>query len=339
MTYTPQTWPIGAALLNFTGTTAEGRDRTAAGPQAWTQTLREVRHAGFDHVDLTDSWVRAGDLDAAGRKQLLAAARSYGLGFSDLAVTRKSVITPDEEQAQRNIAYTKRTIDAAADLEAPMVCLGLHDPLTPAQKDATWFWLAQGAEDEETPMNREKAAHRFRELGEYAAERGVSLSLEMYEGTFLGTADSSVELVTAVDLPNVGLCPDIGNIVRLHREVEDWREMLQKMLPHTNYWQLKNYFRDYDPATGAYASAPAPLALGFINYREAIGMALEAGFEGPLCVEHYGGDGLTVSAMNRDYIREILSVKLPEQQDDGVGLANRGAGNTPDADEMTDMSA
>ena len=277
MTYTPQTWPIGAALLNFTGTTAEGRDRTAAGPQAWTQTLREVRHAGFDHVDLTDSWVRAGDLDAAGRKQLLAAARSYGLGFSDLAVTRKSVITPDEEQAQRNIAYTKRTIDAAADLEAPMVCLGLHDPLTPAQKDATWFWLAQGAEDEETPMNREKAAHRFRELGEYAAERGVSLSLEMYEGTFLGTADSSVELVTAVDLPNVGLCPDIGNIVRLHREVEDWREMLQKMLPHTNYWQLKNYFRDYDPATGAYASAPAPLALGFINYREAIGMALEIG--------------------------------------------------------------
>ncbi|MET4060859.1 sugar phosphate isomerase/epimerase [Arthrobacter sp. UYP6] len=110
-------------------------------------------------------------------------------------------------------------------------------------------------------MNREKAAHRFRELGEYAAERGVSLSLEMYEGTFLGTADSSVELVTAADLPNVGLCPDIGNIVRLHREVEDWREMLQKMLPHTNYWQLKNYFRDYDPATGAYASAPAPWLL------------------------------------------------------------------------------
>jgi sugar phosphate isomerase/epimerase len=312
MPHTPETWPIGAALLNFTGTTTDGRDRTTAGPEAWKQTLREVRLAGFDHVDLTDSWVRPADLDTDGRRRLLETARSYDLAFSDIAVTRKSVITPDEDRARENMAYTKRTIDAAADLEVPMVCLGLHDPFTEPQKQATWFWLAEGAEDEETPENREKAAARFRELGEYAAERGVSVSLEMYEGTFLGTADSSVQLVTAVDLPNVGLCPDIGNIVRLHREVEDWREMLTKMLPHTNYWQLKNYFRDHDPATGSYASAPAPLALGFINYREAIGMALEAGFDGPMCVEHYGGDGLTVTAMNRDYIRGILAAKLPE---------------------------
>ncbi|WP_104167305.1 sugar phosphate isomerase/epimerase [Arthrobacter sp. SX1312] len=312
MTPTPETWPIGAALLNFTGTTADGRDRTAAGPEAWRQTLREVRAAGFDHVDLTDSWVRPGDLDTEGRRQLLKTARAYDLAFSDIAVTRKSVITPDEDQAQQNIAYVKRTIDAAADLEVPMVCLGLHDPFTEAQKAATWFWLAPGVEDEDTQDNRDKAAARFRELGEYGAARGVSISLEMYEGTFLGTADSSVQLVTAVDLPTVGLCPDIGNIVRLHREVEDWREMLTKMLPYTNYWQLKNYFRDYDPATGAYASAPAPLALGFINYREAIGMALEAGFDGPMCVEHYGGDGLSVTAMNRDYIRDILKAKLPE---------------------------
>ena len=312
MPHTPETWPIGAALLNFTGTTADGRDRTTAGPEAWKQTLREVRLAGFDHVDLTDSWVRPADLDTDGRRRLLETARSYDLAFSDIAVTRKSVITPDEDRARENMAYTKRTIDAAADLEVPMVCLGLHDPFTEPQKQATWFWLAEGAEDEETPENRDKAAARFRELGEYAAERGVSVSLEMYEGTFLGTADSSVQLVTAVDLPNVGLCPDIGNIVRLHREVEDWREMLTKMLPHTNYWQLKNYFRDHDPATGSYASAPAPLALGFIDYREAIGMALEAGFDGPMCVEHYGGDGLTVTAMNRDYIRGILAAKLPE---------------------------
>ncbi|EYT51419.1 sugar phosphate isomerase/epimerase [Kocuria rosea] len=312
MPHTPETWPIGAALLNFTGTTADGRDRTTAGPEAWRQTLREVRLAGFDHVDLTDSWVRPADLDTDGRRRLLETARSYDLAFSDIAVTRKSVITPDEDRARENMAYTKRTIDAAADLEVPMVCLGLHDPFTEPQKQATWFWLAEGAEDEETPENREKAAARFRELGEYAAERGVSVSLEMYEGTFLGTADSSVQLVTAVDLTNVGLCPDIGNIVRLHREVEDWREMLTKMLPHTNYWQLKNYFRDHDPATGSYASAPAPLALGFIDYREAIGMALEAGFDGPMCVEHYGGDGLTVTAMNRDYIRGILAAKLPE---------------------------
>ena len=81
MPHTPETWPIGAALLNFTGTTADGRDRTTAGPEAWKQTLREVRLAGFDHVDLTDSWVRPGDLDAYVRRRLLETARSYDLAF------------------------------------------------------------------------------------------------------------------------------------------------------------------------------------------------------------------------------------------------------------------
>ena len=88
MPHTPETWPIGAALLNFTGTTADGRDRTTAGPEAWKQTLREVRLAGFDHVDLTDSWVRPADLDTDGRRRLLETARSYDLAFSDIAVTR-----------------------------------------------------------------------------------------------------------------------------------------------------------------------------------------------------------------------------------------------------------
>ena len=90
------------------------------------------------------------------------------------------------------------------------------------------------------------------------------------------------------------------------------RDMLTAMLPYTNYWQVKNYLRDVDPATGAYFSAPAPLESGFIDYRTAIGMAIEAGFDGPLCVEHYGGDGLSVSAANREYVRRILTAKLGE---------------------------
>ena len=94
--------------------------------------------------------------------------------------------------------------------------------------------------------------------------------------------------------------------------VEHWEQMLATMLPHTNYWHVKNYYRDFDPGTGAYFTAPAPLELGYINYRRAIEMALAAGFSGPFCVEHYGGDGLSVAALNRDYLRRILAVKLGE---------------------------
>jgi hypothetical protein len=40
-----------------------------------------------------------------------------------------------------------------------------------------------------------------------------------------------------------------------------------------------------------------------IDYRSAVKLALANGFQGVICVEHYGGDGLSVSATNRDYLR------------------------------------
>ncbi|MCL3859822.1 sugar phosphate isomerase/epimerase [Actinotalea sp. K2] len=310
--YTSTTWPVGAALLQFPGTDPSGRSLTDGGPEQWRPALREVALAGFEHVDLTDSWVRPGDLPPATLRALSATAGDLGLAFSAIAVTRKSVIDPDPTVADANLEYALRTVDAAAELGVGTVCLGLHQPLTPAQQEAHWFWLAPGGEDPDDAAVRDRAVERFRMVGERAASAGVQISLEMYEGTYLGTSEGAVGLVRDIDLAGVGLCPDIGNIVRLHRPVEDWRVMLERMLPYTNYWQVKNYLRDYDPATGAYFSAPVPLETGFIDYRAAVGMALDVGFSGPFCVEHYGGDGLSVAATNRDYLRRILRAKLGE---------------------------
>ena len=103
----------------------------------------------------------------------------------------------------------------------------------------------------------------------------------------------------------MGLDPDLGNIVRLHRPIEGWRDMLTAMLPYTNYWQVKNYSR-VEIGDGAFSTHPTPLELGVINYRDAIRDAIDAGFNGVLCCEHYGGDGLGVSAMNMRYLRTLL---------------------------------
>jgi hypothetical protein len=53
-------------------------------------------------------------------------------------------------------------------------------------------------------------------------------------------------------------------------------------------------------------SHPAPMESGIINYRVAIRLALEAGFQSAFLCEHYGGDGLSVCAANREYLRRIL---------------------------------
>ena len=46
---------------------------------------------------------------------------------------------------------------------------------------------------------------RIRELGKHAEECGIEVSLEMYEDTYIGTADGAVRFVNDVDVPAVGI--------------------------------------------------------------------------------------------------------------------------------------
>lgn len=310
LSWTSETWPIGAALLQFSATLPDGTSMLRAEEAEWARVMREVRLAGFDHVDLTDSWMRFGDLPPERLTALATVIEEQGLGITAISVSRNSILDHDPTVAESNVAYSYRTIDAAVTLGVQTVCLGLHQPLTPAQQEALWFWHEPGAADADDPETYRRAVATFRDLGRYAAERGVILSLELYEDTLLGSADASVRLIGDIGLGNVGLNPDVGNLIRLHRPVQDWRAQFATMLPYTNYMHVKNYYRDHDVATDTYFTAPAPLELGIINYREVMGMALDAGFTGPLCVEHYGGDGLSVAARNREYLRTILATKL-----------------------------
>jgi sugar phosphate isomerase/epimerase len=297
-------WPISAALLQFPRVDAAGIVAQDADAEVWSGVFSQIARAGFADVDLTDSWVRPGDLEPSRLAELGATAKAAGLGTPAISTVRRSII--DAEAGDENLAYAHRTIDAAAALGASTVCLGLHQPLTEEQKKQLWFWTVDGHRDPDDRAVWELAVSRYKELGTHAAEVGVIISLELYEDTYLGTSASAVKLVTDIDLPSVGLNPDIGNLVRLHRTIEDWREIAKATLPYTNYWHVKNYARDENPATGAVFTVPAPMESGFVNYRELIGLAVSLGFQGVLCTEHYGGDGLSVAAANREYLRRIL---------------------------------
>ena len=293
-------WPIAAAMLPFAG--APGQDAPGS---AWLEQLCEVKDAGFDHVDITDNWLRIGDLDESRLQELLSVAADAGVALASVSAIRRSVI--DAETGEANLAYSHRTLDAAAALGVGTVSFGLHQALTPAQQRELWFWTVEGHKDR--PEDWPLAVERLRELGRHAGELGIVMSLEMYEDTFLGTADSAVRLAEDIGLDVVGLNPDIGNLVRLHRPIESPDEAMSKVAPYMNFWHMKNYLRDEDPEKGVYFAAPAPMESGVINYRAAVRIALDAGFQGILCAENYGGDGLSVCATNRDYLRRHVLPK------------------------------
>ena len=314
MAYTAENWPITAALLQFPGTDASGQQVNDADASVWASVFQEVKDAGFANADLTDSWVRPGDLSKERLAEFKQTADEVGVGIPVISAIRRSVI--HERDWEDNLAYSHRTIDAAAELGCEVVSIGLHQAITPEQQKQLWFWTVEGYKD---PVGDKEAwgnaVSRIREIGKHAAEAGILVSLEMYEDTYLGTGDSSVQLVQDIGLDNVGLNPDLGNLIRLHRPIEDWRELVHKTLPYSNYWHMKNYIRDEDVARDSYITMPAPKESGHINYREAFKYALSVGFQGILCVEHYGGDGLSVTASNQDYLRRHV---LPKN--DGYAL-------------------
>lgn len=303
-TWTRETWPIAAAMIQYPNLLPDGRSVQDQSVEEWAATLDDVVDAGFTELDPTDSWLRLADLSPARLDAFTALVRSLGLTIPAISTSRRSVI--DAEHGEAYLAYGHRVIDTAKAIGAGAVSFGLFEPLTAEQKKALWFWTVDGAKNPDDPAVWRKAVERIRELGRHAEDLGIEVSLEIYEDTYLGTADDSVRFVEAVGLPNVGINADIGNLLRLHRPVEHWQAMMEKLAPFAKYWHVKNYTRTEDPVSGAIVTHPAPLESGIVNYRAAIRMALAHGFNSAFLCEHYGGDGLSVSAANRDYLRRIL---------------------------------
>ncbi|ROS21534.1 sugar phosphate isomerase/epimerase [Rathayibacter sp. PhB127] len=302
--WTAETWPIATCLH---GIPPVGRDGVAlhdAAPEVWDDMFAQVEQVGFTLAELADSHVRPADLEPSRRDEFLSIAKSHGIGIPSVHLQRQSVIMPGHEE--KNLAYAHRTIDAAAEWGMQVFSTGLHQPFSAAQKRALWFWTAEGPKDPDDPDVWNAAVSRIRELGKHAADVGLPLALELYEDTYLGTADSAVRFVEEVGLDNVGLNPDVANLIRLHRPVEDWRELFAKTLPYANYMHVKNYTRD-ESADGSWAtSVPSTMEAGLINYRQVLRDAIEGGFRGILLAEHYGGDSLGMCSTNQTYIRSLL---------------------------------
>jgi sugar phosphate isomerase/epimerase len=300
----PANWPIAAAMIPFSGAAPADAPPAELHPDTWRRPLAQVAHAGFREVDLTDSWVKVAELTPAQREDVRATLAELGLSVPAISTARCSVIDP--RHAAENLAYSHRVIDIAPEFGATVVSFGLFEALTDQQKQVLWFWTVPGATNPDDPDLWRACVSAFQELADHAADVGVQLTLEMYEDNFLGTADSSVRLVHDIGRSNLGLNPDLGNLVRAQGPIEPWQQIMTASVPYMNYWHVKNYFRMEDPARGTVFTTPAPLDAGFIDYRKAVAEAVQGGFRGAFLVEHYGGDGLWQSARSRDYLRHLL---------------------------------
>lgn len=311
--HTPEDWPIAAAMLQFPGQTAQGISLREAGPEKWFRDLSIIAAEGFNSVEIPSAWLPIGEMDASEHAEMKAVLKDVGLSVCATSVVRRSIIEKGREE--ENLALTHAAIDATAAIGSPLICLGLHEALQPQQLDVTWFWTMPTHHNPNDRAKWDQAVAGYRELADHARDVGVEISLELYEGTYLCSADSAVAFLGDIDRDNVGLNPDLGNLVRAQNPIEPWESMAIKTFPHANYWHVKNYSRVELPQSDLYLTTPSPMASGLIDYRKAIAFAVAHGFKGAFLCENYGGDGLSVSAENRRYIQRLLrSISLDAQR-------------------------
>lgn len=297
-------WTIAAGLPQLASVLHDGTRAADASPEDWRRQLSPAKSEGFTQIELPSTWIPLTEISQDRQNELFSTIADMGFTVPGLSLARSSILQAGREK--QNLRAHHKTIDIAAERRIPFVCIGLHEPLLPRQKEALWFWDAQGPTQPSDPDTYDAAVAGFRELARHASDVGVELTLEMYEDTYLGSADGAVRLLEDIDSDAIGLNPDVGNLLRLNRPVDTWEYMLYRMLPHTNYWHVKNYTRSALVGSGQFATAPAPLALGIINYRKALAFAFAHGFHGPFITEHYGGDGIHISGLNREYLRDLM---------------------------------
>jgi D-psicose/D-tagatose/L-ribulose 3-epimerase len=210
-----------------------------------------IASLGFDVIELPIESV--GQFDVARVGEL---ARGHGLDVSVCAVIGPGRDLLLAGEADEGVRYLRSCIDVAQALGSPAV--------------AGPFYSAVGRCWRSTPEERardvEQVARTLHALGEYAADRGVTLGVETlnrFETSFLNTTAQAIELIERVDHPSVGLALDVFHLGIEEKHVGDALRAAGRRLVHL---QVAENDRG-TPGTGSLPWGDVAKALREIDYR------------------------------------------------------------------------
>ena len=178
----------------------------------------EVRRS--EHREVTEGLKRVAE----------ASGLQYGIGAQPgLLLNKLSLNDPDKAGRRAAVSEVKRSIDAAVELDAPMVAI-LTGP---------------DPGDDEREKQIELLVESLVELCDYGREKGgerpVWISLEQFDREYekkslVGPSDVAVRVAYLVRdrAENFGLCVDLSHIPLLHESIEDCLFALKDHLIHVH---------------------------------------------------------------------------------------------------------
>jgi sugar phosphate isomerase/epimerase len=262
-----------------------------------------VKSMGFDAVEVGIDE----EADEAAARELANELRGEGLV---VGAVRGGGSLSHPLSAQRAVTRLQRSMRYAGWLGAPIVNTALVNP--PSYPDGPGSGrqgeqVSQGASRVASAYDFELTAERLRTAGRMAADVGVSISIEVHQGSIADNSTATLHLLDLVGLENVGANPDLGNIYWQYEYPEETPEAaIVALAPRALYWHCKNLQRTHIPDLNRSFFARVPLPDGEIDYRFAMAAMLDAGYDGYFAVEGaQKGDQLSQDRRGLEYAQAL----------------------------------
>lgn len=191
-------------------------EKAMPGNLSWAQKLACTKEAGFDFMEISIDETQeklsrldygpeelGGILSEMQRQQVfirtmcLSGHRKYPLG------------SPDEETRKKSLQIMEKAVDFAHVLGIRIIQLAGYD---------VYY-------EESTSMTRRWFQENLKTCVDMAAKKGVILAFETMETPFMDTVEKSMDYVTSIGSPFLGVYPDMGNLtnaaVSYHGDVLD----------------------------------------------------------------------------------------------------------------------
>lgn len=270
-----------------------------------------VEH-GFDGIDLGETWFNFYDAPDEALATLGEEVRQHGLEIGGLSVLRKIIIPPADETVQtENRQKLYRAVDAAAIAGAPIVNMSISPQpwqVGIREQDLRGQANPVGSSLRAHDVDYEYAAEFLRTLTDYANEKQIGLTLELHQNSIVDTGDSMLRLLKQIGRPEVKANPDLGNFYFSYATPEEsWDEVCRKLAPHTDFWHVKNIQRVYFESEDRAQHYNTPLSEGMIDYRRALAIMRDGGFDGYISIEMASaGDPFACILAGKQYLDLLI---------------------------------
>lgn len=204
------------------------------------------------------------DLSTAGAdlRGIRQRASDSGLIIAGLVPYTKDMNHPDAAARAKAVADLKAAVDVAVALDCPALrVFGGHE-VPPAAQGTALGWLGES----------------LREAGEYAGAGGVQLNVENHMDTMATSAEMTMAIVRAVDLPNVGVLYDQANLAFMNTEVYEMAVALQG--PRIQHVHVKDFMWDGTQRVAAV------LGHGIIPWAQIVSALMHLGYDGFYSLEY-----------------------------------------------------